>query len=237
MEKLGPRLRAIADLVPADCGLLADVGTDHGYLPAALLLAGRIRRAVASDVGAMPLDRARRTAAELNLEEKMELRLGDGLSVLRPGEADAAVIAGMGGDTIVSILSAASWCRERGLLLLLQPMSRAEVLRRWLPENGFALLAEKLVQDKGVLYPIFTVQGGEITPIDAAAAWGGVLLEDDPLWGLYLEEQILRLRKAAAGLVRARDPALAARRDEFLRVVAELEIRKGAWERANRARN
>ena len=185
----------------------------------------------------MPLDRARRTAAELDLEEKMELRLGDGLSVLRPGEADAAVIAGMGGDTIVSILSAASWCRERGLLLLLQPMSRAEVLRRWLPENGFALLAEKLVQDKGVLYPIFTVQGGEITPIDAAAAWGGVLLEDDPLWGLYLEEQILRLRKAAAGLVRARDPALAARRDEFLRVVAELEIRKGAWERANRARN
>ena len=237
MEKLGPRRRAIADLVPADCGLLADVGTDHGYLPAALLLAGRIRRAVASDVGAMPLDRARRTAAELDLEEKMELRLGDGLSVLRPGEADAAVIAGMGGDTIVSILSAASWCRERGLLLLLQPMSRAEVLRRWLPENGFALLAEKLVQDKGVLYPIFTVQGGEITPIDAAAAWGGVLLEDDPLWGLYLEEQILRLRKAAAGLVRARDPALAARRDEFLRVVAELEIRKGAWERANRARN
>lgn len=237
MEKLGPRLRAIADLVPADCGLLADVGTDHGYLPAALLLAGRIRRAVASDVGAMPLDRARRTAAELDLEEKMELRLGDGLSVLRPGEADAAVIAGMGGDTIVSILSAASWCRERGLLLLLQPMSRAEVLRRWLPENGFALLAEKLVQDKGVLYPIFTVQGGEITPIDDAAAWGGVLLEDDPLWGLYLEEQILRLRKAAAGLVRARDPALAARREEFLRVVAELEIRKGAWERANRARN
>lgn len=237
MEKLGPRLRAIADLVPADCGLLADVGTDHGYLPAALLLAGRIRRAVASDVGAMPLDRARRTAAELDLEEKMELRLGDGLSVLRPGEADAAVIAGMGGDTIVSILSAASWCRERGLLLLLQPMSRAEVLRRWLPENGFALLAEKLVQDKGVLYPIFTVQGGEITPIDAAAAWGGVLLEDDPLWGLYLEEQILRLQKAAAGLVRARDPALAARREEFLRVVAELEIRKGAWERANRARN
>ena len=234
--KLSGRMRAVAGLVRV-CGVLADVGTDHGYLPAALLLAGRIRRAVASDVGAMPLDRARRTAAELDLEEKMELRLGDGLSVLRPGEADAAVIAGMGGDTIVSILSAASWCRERGLLLLLQPMSRAEVLRRWLPENGFALLAEKLVQDKGVLYPIFTVQGGEITPIDAAAAWGGVLLEDDPLWGLYLEEQILRLRKAAAGLVRARDPALAARRDEFLRVVAELEIRKGAWERANRARN
>ena len=236
MEKLGPRLRAIADLVPADCGVLADLGTDHGYLPAALLLAGRVRRAVASDVGAMPLDRARRTAAELGLEEKMDLRLGDGLAVLTPGEADAIVIAGMGGDTISDILAAAPWCRQ-GPLLLLQPMSKAETLRRWLPENGFAVLAEALAQDKGVLYPILTVRGGEMAPADGAAAWGGLLLEEDPLWGLYLEERILRLRKAAAGLARARDPALAERREEFLRVAAELERKKGEWKRANGARD
>lgn len=233
---LGPRLRAIAELVPAPCRCLADVGTDHGYLPAALLLDGQIRRAVASDVGAEPLSRARQTAERFGLMERMELRLGDGLAVLTPGEADVVVIAGMGGDNIVGILEAAPWTRE-GTTLLLQPMSRAEVLRRWLPEGGYAIEAERLVQDKGVLYPILTVRGGPSPAISGADAWGGLLLAEDPLWGLYLAGRILRLRKAAAGLAKARDSALARRRQEFLEISTELEKRKGEWTRANCARD
>ena len=235
MEKgpaLQPRLRAIADLVPPG-GVLADIGTDHGYIPVSLLLSGRIGGAIASDIGALPLEHARRTAREYGVKERLEFRLGDGLSVLRPGEADTIVIAGMGGDNIAAILSAAPWTRE-GALLLLQPMSKAEALRAFLPESGYAVQAECLAADKGVLYPILTVRGGEMPAAAPAQAWGGFLLREDPLWGRYLSERILRLRKAAAGLERAKDSALSERRETFLSVVAALEAWKGEWQRANR---
>ena len=233
---LGPRLRAIADLVPQDCQVLADVGTDHGYIPAALLLEGRVRRAVACDVGEAPLNRARHTAARFGVEDRLDFRLGDGLAVLAPGEADVIVIAGMGGDNITGILSRATWSREEGLLIL-QPMSRAEVLRRWLPEHGYAVMAEKLVRDKGMIYPILAVRGGVMSLAAEDQAWGGFLLDGDPLWGRYLEDRILRLRKAADGLSRARDPALEEKRRIICRVINELEQKKGAWDRANSARD
>lgn len=232
-ERLGPRLRAVAARVPAGCSCLADIGTDHGYIPVFLLQTGWIERAVAADVGAAPLEHARRTARRFGLSERISFRLGDGLAVLMPGEADVIVIAGMGGDTIADILAAAPWSRE-GPLLLLQPMSKADALRRWLPANGYAVCGEELVQDKGVLYPILSVRGGEMPLADEAQAQGGFLLWQDPLWGLYLDSRLLRLRRAVAGLARARDPEVAARRDQLIQVVAVLEKKKGEWERANR---
>lgn len=231
---LGPRLRAIAALAPENCGCLADIGTDHGYVPVSLLLEDRISRAVAADVGALPLDHARRTAALYGVTERIDFRLGDGLSVLRPDEAEAIVIAGMGGDAITGILAAAPWSRV-GPLLLLQPMSKAEVLRAWLPANGYTVLAEKLVQDKGVIYPIFSVRGGRMEPASEAQAWGGFLLRDDPLWGLYISDRLLRLRRTAAGLKKARNPSLAEKRMKLLDVIAQLENWKGAWEHADGA--
>ena len=176
--ELGPRLRAIAELVPLCCRTLADIGTDHGYIPVSLLLEGRLDRAIAADIGAPPLDHARRTASLYGVSERMDFRLGDGLAVVEPGEAEVIVIAGMGGDTITEILDAAPWSRD-GPLLLLQSMSRTDVLRRWLPANGYAVCQEKLVQDKGVLYPILAVRGGETPPATEAQAQGGFLLEGD----------------------------------------------------------
>jgi len=233
-----PRLRAIAALVPEDCRCLADIGTDHGYIPAEMLRTGRCRQAIAADIGAAPLERARQTARLYGLEERVSFRLGDGLSVLSPGEADVIVIAGMGGDKVIEILSAAPWSQD-GPLLLLQPMSRAEVLRQWLWAQSCCLRSERLVQDKGVLYPILAVCGkvGDSVLYSEADAWGGTGLTEDPLWGRYLESVILRLRRAASGLERARDPALAERRERFLRISAELEKRKGAWRHANCTRD
>lgn len=230
--ELSPRLGAIAGLVPDGCGCLADIGTDHGYVPVSLLLEGRIRRAIAADIGPLPLDHARRTAEQYGVTEKLDFRLGDGLSVLEPGEAEVIVIAGMGGDAIAEILAAAPWSRA-GPLLLLQPMSKAETLRPFLPENGYAVLAERLVQDKGVLYPILTVQGGEMPPVSDAQAWGGIRLEGDPLRGLYIADRLLRLRKAAAGLAKARDPGMAGKRERLLGVIAQLEAWKEAEDGAN----
>lgn len=231
--ELGPRLRAIAALVPLGCRTLADIGTDHGYIPVSLLLEGRLDRAIAADIGAPPLDHARRTAGLYGVSERMDFRLGDGLAVVEPGEAEVIVIAGMGGDTIAGILAAAPWSRD-GPLLLLQPMSRAHELRRWLPERGYAVRAETLVQDKGVLYPILSAAGGTMAPASEAQAWGGFLLEGDPLWGRYLSDRILRLRRAAAGLERARDPALAVKRTALLSAAAALEQKREEWSRGER---
>ncbi len=229
--RLSPRLRAIAGMVPR-CGCLADIGTDHGYIPAALLLEGRIETAIATDIREGPLHSAMRTAGELDLEGRIDFRLGDGLQALAPKEVGCAVIAGMGGEVIISILAAAPWAKE-GLFLLLQPMSRAELLRRWLPENGYTVHNERLVEDRGRLYPILAVSGGSMPPASDAQAWGGFLLDGDPLWGRYLAERIRRMEKAAGGLALARDPGLAREKNEFLRVIAELTIRKGEWEDAH----
>ena len=224
---LQPRLRAIADLVPPG-SRLADIGTDHGYIPIDLLLDGRITAAIATDIGELPLDHARRTAKRCGLAEGIDFRLGDGLGPLAPGEADVIVIAGMGGDSIADILAASPWARE-GPLLLLQPMSKAEVLRAFLPENGYRVEAERLAADKGKLYPILTVQGGAMAPAAAAEAWGGFLLQRDPLWGLYLEDRLLRLRRAVSGLAKARDNTAKEKRQELSRVIAALEDKRREW--------
>ncbi len=221
---LQPRLRAIADLVPNGARLV-DVGTDHGFVPVDLLLSGRITCAIASDIGAAPLDHARRTAEQYDITDGIEFRLCNGLNGISKDEVDCIVIAGMGGDNIVSILEAAPWTRS-GTFLLLQPMSKAEVLRRWLNQSGYNVLAECLVADKGVIYPILSVQGGTMPPAGDAEFWGGFRLQNDPLLNHYLDEHILRLHRAAAGLEKAKDPALKERRCELLDLIAALEQAK-----------
>ena len=193
--RLQPRLQAIADLVPAGSRLV-DVGTDHGYLPVWLLRQGKIASAVATDIGAGPLDHARRTARQYGIP--LDCRLCDGLAAVAPEEGDTVVIAGMGGETILHILSAAPWTRA-GADLLLQPMSKAEVLRRWLVGNGYQILRERLVEDKGILYPILWGLGGHAPPLTPGQIWAG-LGTDQPLYPQYAAQQLDKLRRAAAGL-------------------------------------
>ena len=125
--ELSPRLAAIAEQVPQGARL-ADVGTDHAYLPAWLLLAGRISGAVATDVREGPLQRGRETARLYKVEDRIVFRCCDGLAAVEPQEADTVVIAGMGGELMARIVERAPW--TRGCTLLLQPMSAQEVLRQ-----------------------------------------------------------------------------------------------------------
>ncbi|MFR5385627.1 MAG: class I SAM-dependent methyltransferase [Oscillospiraceae bacterium] len=147
---LQPRLRLLAEMTPHG-GRLADIGTDHGYLPVWLLQEGRIPSAIAADVGAEPLEHARRTAEEYETQG-LDFRLCDGLSGIEAEETDTVVIAGMGGETIRDILRAAPWAADGHHTLLLQPMTKVELLRGWLRENGYSCTEERLVQDKGKLY-------------------------------------------------------------------------------------
>ena len=195
---LQPRLQLLADMVPAG-SRLADVGTDHGYLPVYLLQQGRISRAIASDIVDGPLQHARQTAAEYEVDG-IDFRLCPGLDAIAPHEADTVVIAGMGGETIQAILSAAPWTADGSHLLLLQPMTKVEYLRKWLVDNGYAFTEERLVWDKDHLYPVFAVRGGTQPPLTAAQQYGGILLDGDPLYGAYLDERIGKLQKAVEGL-------------------------------------
>ena len=144
---LQPRLHLLARLVPEGCRL-TDVGTDHGYLPVALLQQGRIAAAIASDIGVEPLEHARRTAMQYGVDG-MDFRLCAGLSGIAPEETDVIVIAGMGGETIISILQDAPWTADGQHRLLLQPMTKAAALRHWLADNGYTFTDEHLVEDKG----------------------------------------------------------------------------------------
>ena len=221
--QLQPRLQLISELIPQNAKL-ADVGTDHGYLPTFLIQQGRICAAIASDIGAEPLAHARRTAEEYGVST-IDFRLCDGLNGISPNEADTVVIAGMGGETIVSILSAAPWTKEN-ILLLLQPMTKIEYLRRWLGKNGYVFEKERLVWDKDILYPIFLVRGGSGSRINEIESYVGVALDGDPLYDDYLDHQINRLQKAIDGLNQAHNCDSHARACEFEEIRKALEKKR-----------
>lgn len=202
--RLQPRLAHIASLVPCDTRL-ADIGTDHGYLPVYLLRRGAIKSAIASDLRSEPLAHAKRSAAEYGIEENIDFRLCSGLDGISPDEVDTVVIAGMGGELIVKILEAAPWTRARALTLILQPQTKAEVLRRWLSENGYRFVKESLVRDKGTLYAVLCVTAGKCEELSEEQTHLGLLLEQDALYGEYLDEYTAKLARAVSGMEMAKE--------------------------------
>lgn len=169
--QLTPRLRAAADWVP-EGAVLCDVGTDHSHLPTALLLEGKIDRAIASDIRPGPLGRAGDTVRRFGLEEQVELRLCPGLEGIAPGEADAVTICGMGGETILHILEAAPWTKQ-GVRLILQPQRSQPELRRWLAANGYAARRERMVREGARWYALLLVEGGWEAPLSPAEELAG----------------------------------------------------------------
>lgn len=211
--QLQPRLQLLASLIP-EGSRLADVGTDHGYVPVYLLQRGLISGAIASDIGAEPLQHAKNTAAEYEVED-IDFRLCPGLDAVAPEECDTILIAGMGGETIITILENAPWTKRGDHLLLLQPMTKVEMLRKWLADNGYTLTGERLVFDKDHLYPIMLVRGGAQEELTLAQQYGGVMLDGDVLYGEYLDERIMKLTIAIDGLMRAKNEAQRATAEEM----------------------
>ncbi|MBQ7548250.1 MAG: SAM-dependent methyltransferase, partial [Clostridia bacterium] len=141
MPKLKPRLRMAAELV-RDGVRIADIGTDHAYLPAALILEGRITGAVAADLRKGPLENAAQTVRANGLTDRISLRLSDGLANVSAGEADDIVIAGMGGILIAEILGACPFLKDGSKRYILQPQSHSEELRAFLWSSGFRIFGE-----------------------------------------------------------------------------------------------
>jgi tRNA (adenine22-N1)-methyltransferase len=151
--KLSRRLSALAEWVPQGARF-ADIGTDHALLPVYLAQQGRISYAVAGDVHAGPVDAAKRQVSEAGLEEVVSVRLGDGMSVLSPGEVDTVTIAGMGGSLMARILDQAGERLNGVRTLVLSPHVAEDAVRRWLVKHHFVLDREMLLEEDGVIYTL-----------------------------------------------------------------------------------
>ena len=225
---LTPRLRMVGKLIPAGVRL-TDVGTDHAYLPAVLIGEGKIPSAIAADLRQGPLARAKETVRQAGLTGKVAFRLCNGLSGIRPDETDAVAIAGMGGETIAAILSAALWTRERGTPLILQPMSSMPELRGWLQANGFCIEEERLAKEGDTLYTALLVRAGEMPPLSPAELWAGKN-NSDPLRGEWLDMWIARTGRALEGMARSRGEEVLPRRRALEEVREGLAKMKEEWE-------
>lgn len=157
MLNLSPRMAMAAGLVRKG-SVVADIGTDHAYLPAALILDGTCPRALACDLRKGPLSNAAKTVEAYSLEDKITLRLSDGFDEIEPFEADDFVLCGMGGTLMVELISRAYWLKDPQKRLILQPQSHAEDIRAYLALHGFEILAEDACEDSGKLYCAMAAQ-------------------------------------------------------------------------------
>lgn len=178
---------------------VADIGSDHAHLPTWLVQTGKCPGAIATDILNGPVARAKQTVNAAALEDKIEVRMGDGLAPVLPHEVDDIVIAGIGGETIVSILDAAPWIRDPHYRLVLQPMSHAEDLRRYLLTHGFAIEQETSLCEGDHLYTVLCAAYDGSTPINDPVLWhqGKLTWEHDEA---FLEKVCQRLLCRAEGL-------------------------------------
>ena len=154
---IGDRLEAIGKLVPHGC-VLADIGTDHAYLPVWLCQNGVCKSAVAADINPEPLSRGQLTIAQAGLEDKVKTRLSDGLKSISADEADDIVIAGMGGELIAKIILDCEYSRDKSKRFILQPMTKSELLIERLCQNGFEILSQDCCVASNKCYTVLLVQ-------------------------------------------------------------------------------
>ena len=188
-----------------DTTAVVDVGTDHAILPAYLALNRDCKSIIATDINEQPLRRAARTVYEYGVDDKVDLRLCDGLDGINSGEADEIVIAGLGGETISEIIEAAEWLKDGGKNLILQPMSRPEMLRDYLSGAGFSIEREEPVRDGKHLYTV--IKASYVGPLEVPAHYkyiGEVLSSESELAAEYVDNVISSFGKMLAGMKKSR---------------------------------
>lgn len=211
LKNLSPRLKTVAAMV-RQCECVADIGTDHAYLPIYLVRHGVCKRAIASDLRKGPLENAKNGVDTAGLAEKIELRLSDGLKNYTPNEVSDVVIAGMGGILIAEILENAPWLKSFDKHLVLQPMTHAEYLRAFLASNGYEIMREGVCEDTGKLYCVMSVifTGREQALPEHYEYYGELPKCQDPLAAVYLGRLAERYSREADS-TRCSDPKRAAK--------------------------
>ena len=186
--KLSKRLQAVADIIPKS-DTIADIGTDHGYIPIYAIKNQLSKKAIAMDVNPGPLERAKYHIKEEGLEAKIECRLSDGLEKLAHGEADTIVIAGMGADLICNILSAEFSTKH----LILSPHTHQEKVRIFLRTHGYKIVEENMIFEDNKFYNIIRADylGENADDIPVNDYFGEYLLKNNhPVLKMFLEKEI-----------------------------------------------
>jgi tRNA (adenine22-N1)-methyltransferase len=155
--EISSRLKCVASMVDK-CNSIADVGTDHGYLPIYLIKNGICTTAIASDIKKGPLNKAKINIKKYNMEEKIQCRLGAGLNTIKENEVDSAVISGMGGNLISDIIDNDIEIFKSLKYAVLQPVQNPEILRKYLYDKGFNIIDEELCIDENKYYEIIKVE-------------------------------------------------------------------------------
>jgi len=199
---------------------IADIGTDHAYIPISLAREKKIDKAIATDLKKGPLLIAEANVKKYNLEEKIELRLGSGISPVEAGEVESIIIAGMGGELITNILKNDETKARSAEFLILQPMNSQEVLRKWLSENNFSIIEEDIALEEYKVYNLIVAKQGK-----------GVVFEDEFEYHVpeylysheyfkeFKEKKIREFTKIKTGLLKAtkKDETLIEKYDVFLK--------------------
>lgn len=191
------RLETIKSMV-SKCKVAADIGTDHGYVAEMLLNDNICEKIIATDINKGPLNRAIEHLTSVKLNDKVDFRLGSGLKVLKENEADSIVIAGMGGELIADIIDTSINIAQKAQELILQPMTTADRLRRYLYENSFIIIDEKIVKELHHYYFIIKAAWSKDKKVQINEAEDEIYFETgkilinkkDPVMMEYLQRQI-----------------------------------------------
>ena len=199
---LDNRLKMCADMLSGK-GIVCDVGTDHALLAAHLINTGKCEKVIASDIKEGPLESARKTVEKYGISEKVELVLSDGLKNVNGEGVSDIVVAGMGGETITKILGECEFELD-GIRLILQPMTKADVLRKWLTDYGYKIVSENGVAEGEKLYTIITATAmpgcGFLTEFEALR---GFFSDDDEIGRKIRQKEAERLLKVSDSLKKA----------------------------------
>lgn len=217
---LGGRLQLCASMVRPGCAM-ADIGTDHGYLPIWLAKRGLVSRAIAADIKQNPLQKAQANIERYGVQNIVSARLSSGLAAISPEEADDIVIAGMGGEMMIEIISGAPWLKNKEKRLILQPMTSAEELRLFLAHQKFEIVREQAVQDEKRVYSVQLVQyNPQMGCLSELYPYIGKLNAHTPDNRAYIQRRVTGLRKRAQGLALSGEVGQS---HELLRVIEKLQ--------------
>ncbi len=197
---LDGRLSLCADYVRENT-TVADIGTDHAYLPVWLCKTGKIKKALACDVKKAPLQNGIDTIKKYSAENQVEPRLSDGLAEIKDNEADDIIIAGMGGELIAKIIDNCNWAKNKNKHFILQPMTKGEVLIKYLYENGFEIISQNACIDGDKVYTVMLAAFTEKNSLpDESFLYTGLLNPNEsPAHRQFINNQIKLLKNKAKG--------------------------------------
>ncbi len=221
MENLSLRLSTIAESVPKNA-LACDVGTDHGFLPIYLKKTGKAKNVIATDINEKPLKKAEENIKASGVTD-VSLRLCDGLSAVKVEECDTVIIAGIGGEVISGIMERGSEIvKRKGVTVILQPTTSPEFLRKYLYANGFEIVKETPLEEKGKLYSVMVCEFSEKS--QNKPEWfyfSGLVTADSEVGKKYIEKQKRRALKCLNALKN-----IESKQNEYLYYK---EIYEGLW--------